>query len=379
MTSLVAIPLDDPRIMVRGALGVRRDAQSLTPSRLPPWTQPRWPGPAFALMAGMTSGVRLDFVTNSPVWEVDILETGLRFDGEARRPATVDVFSNGVLMSRDLANGHTIEVGEGQPRFSDGRPETLRFELGPGEKRIEAWLPQSALSEVRGFRLEDGARLAPPPEGAKRWAHYGSSISHGMEAAGPSRTWPALVARRAGVDLLNLGMAGECHLDGFVATVLGDASPDLISLKLGANVVAADTLRQRTFPSVVHTFLDLLRTGAPTTPVLVVSPIHCPFVEAAPGPIRRLVGGGYEAQARPHGRADGALTAPDVRRLLAEIVAQRRSSGDAALAIIDGTALFSAQDVADMPDQIHPNARGHETLAARFFDAAFQSGLFAGV
>lgn len=377
MSPLDAIPLDDARIVVRGALGVRRDARGLTPSRLPDWTRPRSPGPAFALMAGMTSGVRLDFVTTSAVWEVDLLETGLRFDGEPRRPVIVDVVSNGALVSRDLRHGHTIVVGEAATDFTPGRPRTLRFDLGPGEKRVEAWLPQAAMTEVCGFRLERGARLAASPEGARRWAHYGSSISHGMEAAGPARTWPALVARGAGLDLLNLGLAGECHLDGFMARVLGEASADLISLELGVNVIAADTLRRRTFASAVHTFLDILRALAPAAPVLVVSPIHCPLLEETPGPLRRLAGGGYEALARPHAQADGALTVSDVRRILDEIVTQRRAEGDAALAVIDGRTLFSAEDATDLLDRVHPDARGHETIAARFSAAAFQDGPFS--
>lgn len=375
MSLLDAIPLDDPRIVVRGALGVRRDAERLTPSRLPDWTRPRSPGPSFALMAGMTSGVRLDFVTTSAVWEIDLLETGLQFDGEPRRRATVDLCCNGAVVSQDLRHGHTIVVGEAATNFTPGRLQTLRFDLGPGEKRIEAWLPQAAMTEVCGFRLERGARLAAAPEGARRWVHYGSSISHGMEAAGPARTWPALVARGAGLDLLNLGLAGECHLDGFMARVVGEASADLISLELGINVVSIDTMRQRTFPGAVHTFLDVLRDAAPRAPVLVISPFHCPPLEETPGPLRR-VAGAYQRQDRPHARADGALTAVDVRRILQDVVAQRRAAGDAALAIIDGSTLFSAEDVGDLADSVHPNARGHETMAARFFDAAFQDGLF---
>ncbi|WP_066684032.1 GDSL-type esterase/lipase family protein [Caulobacter sp. CCH9-E1] len=377
MTTLVSIPLDDARIGVRGALGARRDKGGLLPSRLPDWAQARSPSPAFALMAGMTSGVRLDFATTSTVWEVDLLETGLRFDGEPRRPVIVDVVSNGVLMSRALGQGHTIVVGEETTRFDPGVPQTLRFDLGPGEKRVQAWLPQAAITEVLGFRLDSGADFLAPPQGARRWAHYGSSLSHGMEAAGPARTWPALVARRAGLDLLNLGLAGECHLDGFMARVLGEASADLISLELGINVVSIDTLRQRTFPSAVHTFLDVLRGAAPNAPVLVISPFHCPPLEDAPGPLRR-VAGDYQRQARPHARADGALTAVDVRRILQEVVAQRRAEGDTALAIIDGSTLFSAEDAGDLADAVHPNARGHETMAERFFDAAFQNGLFSG-
>lgn len=372
-----AVSLDDPRIVVRGALGGRRDAQNLAPARLPDWTLPRSPLPAFTLMAAMTSGVRLDFVTTAQVWEIDVIETGLQFEGEERRRAVIDVCCNGALLSHELRDGHTIVVGDRGAGFLEGRVQTLRFDLGPGEKRVEAWLPQAAVAEVRGFRLERGARLESPPEGAQRWAHYGSSISHGMEAAGPARTWPALAARKAGLDLLNLGLAGECHLDGFMARVLGEADADLISLELGANVVAADTLRRRTFPGAVHAFLDTIRASNPAAPILLVSPIHCPPLEEATGPLRRLPGGGYVAESRPHARDDGALTMPDARRILSEVVAQRRREGDGAITMIDGPDLFSASHEADQPDRVHPNANGHETMASRFFEAALQNGPFS--
>ncbi|GAB2845005.1 hypothetical protein GCM10027176_56010 [Actinoallomurus bryophytorum] len=76
--------------------------------------------------------------------------------------------------------------------------------------------------------------------------HHGSSISHCCEAEGPLGTWPVVAARLAGADLLNLGLAGNAMVDHFTARTIRDRPADLISLKLGINVVNGDTLRPRT-------------------------------------------------------------------------------------------------------------------------------------
>ena len=63
-----------------------------------------------------------------------------------------------------------------------------------------------------------------------------------------------------------------------------DTPADLISVKLGINLVNLDLMRLRAFGPAVHGFLDTIRDGHPTTPLVVVSPIHCAIHEATPGP-----------------------------------------------------------------------------------------------
>lgn len=78
---------------------------------------------------------------------------------------------------------------------------------------------------------------------------------------------------RAGeVDLVNLGFSGNALLDPFTARAMRDAPADLISVKVGINIVNADVMRLRAFTPAVHGFLDTIREGHPTTPLLVVSP-----------------------------------------------------------------------------------------------------------
>ena len=366
MSALHSIRLDDPRLEVRGALHVERAADRMTFRRLPAWTRAQSPEPAFDLMAGMTCGVRIVFCTTARLLEIDVFETGLQFAGEARRPARIDVVRAGALQSADLVAGHTIIVEEAGAGFAPGAAQTLRFTLPEGPGPVEIWLPQAAMTDLLSLRIEAGAELEPPPPPRVIWAHYGSSISHGMEAAGPARTWPALAARAHGVDVVNLGLAGQCQLDGFVARTLRDGAFDVISMEIGANIVALDAMRRRTFAPSLDAFLDTIREARPTTPVIVLSPIHCRLLETDPGPLVRRAGPRYERQERPFAKADGALSLRDARAIIEAVVTRRRAAGDAGLHYVDGLSLLGSADAALLTDDLHPDADGHALLATRF-------------
>jgi hypothetical protein len=220
---------------------------------------------------------------------------------------------------------------------------------------------------VLGLAVSSGAEIRPSPEPTGlRWAHYGSSISHGMEAKGPSWTWPAVAARSLGYELMNIGLAVQCQLDGFVARSLRDGPFEAISLEVGINIIGADTMRRRVFASALHNFLDTIRDGKPTVPILVISPIFCPLLETQVGPLMRDSLASYSATERPHSAADGALTLVESRAIISDVVARRKNAGDANLSYLDGLTLFGAADEADLPDHLHPNAAGQERMGLRF-------------
>jgi hypothetical protein len=208
--------------------------------------------------------------------------------------------------------------------------------------------------------------------------HYGSSISHCMEADHPTGTWPAVAARAGGVDLFSLGLAGQCQLDQFAARTIRDLPADLISLKLGINVVNADSMRERVFVPAVHGLLDTIRDGHPETPIVVISPIICPAAEDHPGPTLPNLAGHFDVVDRPRDLAVGALSLVRIRELLELVVTQRRAAGDANLHSLHGHRLFGADDVGDLPDGLHPNGAGYRRMGERFAEFAFSvAGPFA--
>jgi lysophospholipase L1-like esterase len=336
------------------------------------------PDPSVAAVARMTSGVRLVFETDSPFIALDVLETGFQIVGDARRASTFDLLIDGKLAHRANASGGptiVIDAGKLPPTMNiePGSPTTVRFNgLGAASKTVEIWLPHTAMVRLQALHVSGNAKIGAVHDHRRVWAHYGSSISHGMEADGPSETWPAVAARKAGLDLLHLGLAGQCQIDGFAARAIRDSAADLISLKLGINVVNGDTMRERAFRPAVHNFLDIIREKKPSTPIIVISPILCPAAETHPGPTVRE-GSTFTTVRRNPTLSVGALSLERIRTILEETVAARRAQGDTNLHYFSGLELFAKDDVADLPDGLHPNAAGLKRMGERFADKTLAS------
>lgn len=367
------VALDDPALRWAGASWVEHGPTGSTVHRLPEWTRAQNLDPAISLLERTASGVRIEFETDATTIELDAQTTMIRLDDDPVMAASFDLVVDG-----EVVGGHRSEVGtilqlsKTSPSlsFHAGPPITVRFEgLAAGWKAVELWLPHAALAELQALRV-DGALRAAPPSDARRWVHYGSSISHCFEAERPTGVWPVVASRGAGVDLTNLGLAGQCHLDQFVARTIRDLDADLISLKLGINLVNADTMRERTFVPAVHGFLDTIRDRHASTPIVIVTPIICPVAEDHPGPTS-TADGQCSVVPRPSALRPGSLTLQRIRELHRAIVASRRDAGDANLHLIEGTDLFGPDDVADLDDGLHPNAAGYQRMGERFHAQAF--------
>jgi GDSL-like Lipase/Acylhydrolase family len=375
------VSFDDVRFA--GALDTDVTADGVVLRRLPAWTRNHITDIQLALMVTMPAGVRIELVTDSRDLELDVMLTLLDVNGRAK-PAVFDAVVDGNLIgAAETSSGLWVlyDARTGNAEFRPGEPTTIRFRDLPidAPASVEIWLPQDCVVELRELRAHDDAIVSVGPDRRRRrWVHHGSSISHCMEALRPTATWPAVAARLADVDLLDLAFAGQCMLDPFVARTIRDLPAELISIKAGINIVNGDALRERTFGPVRHRFLDTIREGHPDTPIALATPIICPIVEEHPGPTALGDDLRFFAVARPPELAVGALTLRRIRELAAEIVDARRAAGDARLHLVDGLALFGAGDVADLYDDLHPNADGYQRIGERFHAIAFSDdGPFA--
>jgi hypothetical protein len=362
---------------VVGALAFDERPHGISPRRLPDWTRLQMPQP-MDVMVRMPSGVRLRFATDSSRVGLSFHATNLLTPPAARRPISFSLESGGRLQHAASNAGNTLVLNRSRPgefELIRGEPDTVWFEdLPPGPSHCELWLPHNAFIELRSLHIDAASEVsAAEPDQRLNWVHYGSSISHCMEADRPRGTWPAIAAQRAGVELFSLGLAGQCHLDGFVARTIAALDADFISAKVGINVVNADSLKERTFVPALHAFLDTIRERKPATPILLVSPIHCPVAEDRVGPTVRQ-GTQYACVDAPPEARPGSLTLRRIREIVANVVERRRALGDANLYGLDGLALFGEADVADLPDLLHPNAAGYARMGERFAAAAFAPG-----
>ncbi len=362
----------DPTL-VHGALELERTERGLLPHRLPAWARAQCDDPQLHLVEAQPAGVRLALRTSATSLELDVLPTKRRYVGTPQRPAGgYDVLVDGGLVERLQAPGGNVldvEMMTGASTFTAGEPTTLTIALPEGEHDVEVWLPHDEQTELVDLRAD--APVEPLPSDRPRWVHHGSSISHGSVATYPTETWPVVAARLAGLDLVNLGLGGSALLDPFVARTLRDTPADLISVKLGINLVNQDLLRRRALGPAVHGWLDTIRDGHPETPVRVVSPVHCAIHESTPGPsapdMAALAEGrlAFVAAGDPDAVAQGALTLEVVREVLAEVVERR---ADPHLSYVDGLALYGAADAdrLPLPDHLHPDSETHRLIGERF-------------
>ncbi|NEB77675.1 lipase [Streptomyces sp. SID14478] len=375
--------------LLRGAIDVEQTELGLLPHRLPAWARAQNSDGQLAQVEAQPSGVRLAFRTRASAVELETLPTKRAYVGIPARPDGVyDLLVDGHLVGQgSVRGGHTltIDMAAGTAERTSGEPGTVRFSgLPDAMKDVEIWLPHDERTELLALRTDAPVEPAADP-GRPVWLHHGSSISHGSDAASPTTIWPARAAALAGVELINLGFGGSAMLDPFTARTLRDTPADLISVKLGINLVNYDVMRLRAFGPAVHGFLDTVREGHPTTPLLVVSPLLCPIQEDTPGPaapdFSTLESGQlkFKAMGDPAETAYGKLTLNVIRRELSRIVTQR-AADDPFLHYLDGRELYGEADFAELPlpDDIHPDAAAHHRIGARFAELAFGArGAFA--
>ncbi|MET0437542.1 MAG: SGNH/GDSL hydrolase family protein [Devosia sp.] len=370
--------------LVFGAQELERTETGLQPHRLPAKARQQNEDAGFSMAERQPSGVRLKFRTAASVIELDVLPTKRVYTGMPARPDGVfDLRVDGeLILQRTALGGRVMRIGMAPPSMvlEPGETQVLRFENLPGrDKLVEIWLPHDEMVELVALRAD--AELAPVPA-RRTWLHHGSSISQGSNATSPTGIWPAVAATLGEVDLINMGFGGNALLDPFTARAMRDTRADLISVKMGINLVNLDLMRMRAFGPALHGFLDTIREGHKETPLVLVSPIYCPIHETTPGP------GQFDFAALAEGRmlfraegsaeevAKGKLTLVTIRQKMQAIVAQR-SASDPNIHYLDGLELYGAEDnqLLPLPDALHPDAAVHDLMGRRFAEKVF-AGVF---
>lgn len=363
--------------LLRGFVQLEQTEFGLLPHRLPARARAQCSDPQLAMVEAEPSGVRLVFGTAATTIELEVMTTRRQIVGVPPRPVGVyDLCIDGRLHRQQSVNNATIvrlDMASGSTVQEPAGVQTLRFDDLPGkDKRVEIWLPHNEVTELGALRAN--ARILPLADKARPvWVHHGSSISHGSNAASPTGIWPVIASSLAGLDLVNMGFGGNALLDPFTARAIRDRPADIISVKIGINLVNADLMRLRAFAPAVHGFLDTIRDGHPDTPLIVVSPIYCPIHETTPGPgmfdLDALAKGETKFVAlgkREETRA-GKLTLSIIREHLKAIVEQRVRD-DANIRYLDGLELYGELDHArlPLPDRLHPDAETHRLIGDRF-------------
>ncbi len=282
-----------------------------------------YPEDGLANRAEMAAGVRLRFETDARSLALDVEPA------EEDRPFDL-------THGADLLGTAILSAGEGSVGFDglSGAPSTY-----------ELWLPPASIVCLKSLRVPDGSLLRPAQDSRRRWIAYGSSITQCGGAHSPSRTWPGIVARSLDLHMTCLGYGGNCDCDPVVAMMIRDLPADVITLKLGINIMAHNSFSPRTYQPAVIGMVRTIRQKHPVAPIGLMTAIVSPPREQ-------------------EGNAVG-MSLSDYRAHTAEAVRRLRDCGDEHVHLFDGLALIGEPDAGYLPDDVHPNAEGYELLGRR--------------
>jgi lysophospholipase L1-like esterase len=328
--------------LFQGHVELQRGSGWIKPWRLPYTDRTLFPSLDEGLLAQAetTSGVRLRFSTESrelrlhfrplPTSAPAAERTGFHFD---------------LTVGSELLGSASVPPGGEEAVFAD---------LPGGDKVVEIWLSQEI--PVQLTDLQGDAPCYPVQDSRPRWVTYGSSLTHCVRAHSPARTWPALVARRRGLNLTSLGFGGQCHLDAMVGMAIADLPADYITLKLGINTIGG-SLSARTFPAAIVGLVQIIRQKHPDTPMALVSAIGYPPHETTPNPV------GYTMEGQ--------------RRDMEDVYHRLVDHGDRNLIYVNGLEVFDLDLIAEhAEDQCHPGGDGIE-IQGQNFDRAVMDKLLA--
>ena len=316
---------DDPRLSWQGAISFNDTDDWRMPWRIPYEDLALFPPDALRERAAMPAGVRISCHSDTEIvaGHVEPVE----------ECSGIDLYCDGKFQGSAPLAGQT----------------GFRFEgLPAGEKLVELWLPQHGEFRLRGLEMSDGAAIRPYADTRPKWVTYGSSITHCRTAESPGFTWPAVAARKHGLNLTCLGYGGNCHLEPMIARMIRELPADFLSMKAGINIYGSGSLNIRTFRSAIIGFVHIVREKHPDTPFAVISPIFSPPRETTRNAVE--------------------FTLADMRQEVAEAVQAMKDQGDANLHYVNGLELFGPDLAHLLPDDLHPDAEGYKIMGWNFVD-----------
>ena len=182
--------------------------------------------------------------------------------------------------------------------------------------------------------------IAPAPA-RPVWLAYGDWTTQGWIASGPARGWAAIAARKAKLNLVNLGYAGAGRGEIVSAEHIAALPAEIITIAYGESCWTRVPHSAGMVSEGLRAFLHVIRQAHPTTPIVVASPILRPDAEDVPNKL--------------------GATLVDIRQAIESVTTERIEAGDVALSLVPGAGIINAGHLAD---GIHPGDEGHKRIAA---------------
>ncbi|MBE6970590.1 MAG: SGNH/GDSL hydrolase family protein [Ruminococcaceae bacterium] len=252
---MVDLTLPQIQSITMGALDIREDADGFHFFRALPVQVEAFgaANPEFLLKIACTSGIRLDFYTDSSLLAMRWCNTKL---SSARTFSYFDVLVDGVLM---LHSGTMDCVVQPNGSFCLTLPE--------GMHRVQIFLPLLTDVTVSAVTLAEGATVMPYRAG-KRILFHGDSITQGYDALFSSCNYANRLARYYDAEILNQAVGAACF-NPEVLQYVGEF--DFVVVAYGTNDWRGKTMAQ--ISADTAGFFARLQTIYGHLPVFVILPI----------------------------------------------------------------------------------------------------------
>ncbi|NED97849.1 hypothetical protein G1H11_21355 [Phytoactinopolyspora alkaliphila] len=225
---------------------------------------------------------RAERMVPKPVWNLSRHASGLyyRFRTDAR-----EIGVRWTLPAGPIASPHMSALSvSGVDLYTEDEHGRLRFAAAglphrPGEqtcllidgiahkpkREYRLYLPMYNRADDVAVGVDPGARLElSPPDPAPPVVHYGSSIVQGSAASRPGMSVPAILGRRIGRPVINLGLSGSAKMEISLAVLIAEIDAALFVVDALPNMTAKH-VADRAEPFIRH-----LRERRPDVPILLV-------------------------------------------------------------------------------------------------------------
>ncbi len=287
-----------------------------------------------------SAGMAVRFVTDAPEIHARWTLTSSRLDMD--HMAATGVSGLDLYVKSKDGRWRWVNVGRAKAQTNT---QKLAGDFPKGAHEYLLYLPlyNGVASVEIGLPKGKALSAAPPyPEGRRKpILFYGTSITHGACASRPGMPHPAILGRRLGRPVINLGFSGNGRMDLELAELFGELDPAVYVIDCLPNM-AAELVKKN-----AEAFLRALRKAKPDTPFLLVEDRTYADAHFAAGKLRRN------------------LTS---RAEFRKIYERLKAEGMKGLHYLEGDGLLG-DDSEGTVDSSHPNDLGFMRQADAFAEA----------
>ena len=248
--------------VLRGCLSWSEGAEGIRLHRLTPFQlEYLAPDPQRYLRGSCPAGCRLELLTDSSRLRLDY-----SIHGRVRDWFAFDLFEGRRLIAEHVVKPVVEDRGSLQFCLVDSAGLKTEDDL----RRYSVYLPHTVDLTFDSIQIDSHSVTAEIQQNPQKLICLGDSITQGMDALHPASTYPALLARLMGKELLNQGIGGHVFDPPFLRESI-PWNPKMVTVAYGTNdwskVSDGGEFRDRAFE-----FLNAVIQRFPGARIFVITP-----------------------------------------------------------------------------------------------------------